>query len=176
MIFTETKLKGAFIVDITPIDDERGFFARSWCGREFAEAGLDGSLVQCNISFNRKKGTLRGMHFQKDPFGEVKLVRCTRGGILDVVIDLRPHSVTYTQWLSVELNESNCRMLYVPEGFAHGFCTLEDNSEVFYQMSSEYVPDSAAGVRWDDPAFAIKWPEMEFTISQRDREFPDFKP
>lgn len=174
MIYTETKLKGAFIVDIAPNIDKRGFFARSWCVQESVDAGLNTSLVQCNISFNDKKGTLRGMHFQKSPFGEIKLVRCTRGGIYDVIIDIRPESDTFRQWVAVELTQDNYRSLYIPEGFAHGFCTLEDNTEVFYQMSSEYVSKAAAGIRWNDPSIDIEWPEMEYILSQRDMQFPDF--
>ncbi len=172
LIFTESKLKGAFVVDIAPINDDRGFFARSWCRQEFHDAGLDENLVQCSVSFNRKKGTLRGMHYQKEPHGEIKLVRCTRGSIMDVIIDLRPESETFKQWLSVTLSESNHRMLYIPKGFAHGFCTMEDNVEVFYQMSTEYKSDFSAGVRWDDPEFGIEWPDMKFIMSERDREYP----
>ncbi len=174
MIFSETRLKGAFIIDIEPIDDERGFFARSWCEKEFRKAGFNVNLRQCNISFNKKKGTLRGMHYQVPPFPEAKLVRCTMGSIYDVIIDMRKESDTYQQWISVELSAQNRRMLYVPENFALGFQTLEDNTEVFYQMSEFYHPECARGVRWDDPAFEINWPADERIISTSDRSFPDY--
>ena len=176
MIFTPAALPGAYIIDLEPIADERGFFARSWCGDEFAAHGLDPALAQCNISFNHHKGTLRGMHFQTAPHGEAKLVRCTMGAIHDVIIDLRPESPTYTQHVAVELTADNRRALFVPEGFAHGFQTLVDESEVFYQMSRSFVAGAGRGVRWDDPAFAIAWPEAERTISERDRQWPDFVP
>ena len=169
MIFTETKLKGAFIIDIEPIEDERGLFARSWCREEFEAHGLNPELAQCNISFNKKRGTLRGMHYQKPPHEEAKLVRCTLGAIFDVIIDLRPDSSTYKQWVGEKLTAQNRRMLYIPEGFAHGFLTLEDATEVFYQMSTPYVPDSASGIRWDDPAINITWPiEKDLMISEKD--------
>src|SRR5688500_11400400 len=142
MIFTETDLKGAYIIEPEKLEDERGFFARTWCAREFEEHGLNPRLAQCNISYNHKKGTLRGMHFQAKPYEEAKLVRCTIGAIYDVIIDLRPQSPTYTQWTAVELTADNHRMLYVPEGFAHGFQTLMDQTEVFYQMSNLYNPQS----------------------------------
>jgi dTDP-4-dehydrorhamnose 3,5-epimerase len=174
MIFTEAGLKGALIIDIDPIRDERGFFARSWCQREFAAQGLHLGWVQCNISFNRKRGTLRGMHYQVAPYAEAKLIRCTRGAIYDVIIDLRPDSPTFKRWVAVELTADNRRMLYVPEGFGHGFQTLGDDTEVFYQMSQFYAPDYGRGVRWDDPAFAISWPAERRIISDRDRSFPDF--
>ncbi len=175
MIFKETTLKGAYVVDVDPIEDERGFFARSWCAHEFSSAGLVEELIQCSVSFNRKKGTLRGMHYQKEPHGEVKLVRCTRGRIQDVIIDLRPDSNTYMQSLSVILSGSNHRMLYIPKGFAHGFCTLEDNTEVFYQMATEFQPAFSTGVRWDDPAFEIEWPDMVFIMSKRDQDYSDYE-
>jgi dTDP-4-dehydrorhamnose 3,5-epimerase len=176
MNFTETKLKGAFIVDPERFEDERGFFARTWSQREFAEHGLDARLAECNVSFNRKRGTLRGMHYQIAPHGQAKLVRCTRGAIYDVIVDLRPRSETFRQWVGVELTADNGRMLYVPEEFAHGFQTLEDSSEVFYQMSAPYAPESARGVRFDDPAFGIQWPEVaERIIIERDRSYTDFK-
>lgn len=174
MIFTETKLTGAFIVEPERFEDERGFFALSWSEKEFAERGLESRLVECNISFNKPKGTLRGMHFQHAPCGQVKLVRCTMGAIYDVIIDLRPSSETFKQWIAVELTASNRFMLYVPKDFGHGFQTLRDNSEVFYQMSSPYAPESAAGVRWNDPAFNIEWPTDERTINPRDQHYPDF--
>ena len=187
MIFTETKLKGAYIVDLEKIEDERGFFARSWCQREFEAHGLNSRLVQCNISFNLKKGTLRGMHYQAAPYEETKLVRYVRGSIYDVMIDIRPDSATYCHWIGVELtahgslpaahcspHTAHYKMLYVPKGFAHGFLTLEDNTEVFYQMSEFYCPDHVRGFRWDDPAFGIEWPSDVQVISERDRCYPDF--
>ena len=180
MIFTKTKLKGAFIIELEKLQDERGFFARSWCQREFEAHGLNPRLVQCNISFNVKKGTLRGMHYQVKPFEEAKLIRCTRGAIHDIIVDIRPDSATYCHWIGVELAApcsqltAHYRMLYVPEGFAHGFLTLEDNTEVFYQMSEFYDADSARGVRWNDPAFDIQWPGKVEVISERDRSYPNF--
>lgn len=176
MIFTETKLSGVFVVESEVLEDERGFFARSWCAREFEARGLQEDFVQCNISFNKKKGTLRGMHYQAAPHREVKLVRCTRGAIYDVVIDLRANSPTFTQWISITLTADNHRSAYVPEGFAHGFQSLEDCTEVFYQMSEFHAPEYARGVRWDDSAFAIEWPPGERTISKRDQGYPDFIP
>jgi len=164
MKFTETKLKGAFIIEIELIKDERGFFARTWCKKEFSEYGLNPNLAQCNISFNKKKGTIRGMHYQDDPYQEAKLVRCTRGSIFDVIIDIRPDSNTFQKWISVELTSTNQKMLYIPEGFAHGFQTLEDNTEVFYQMSEYYHPECARGIRWDDPKLGITWPDVEHRI------------
>jgi dTDP-4-dehydrorhamnose 3,5-epimerase len=175
MIFTATKLAGAYIIEPEPIADDRGFFARSWCTKEFAAQGLNSQLVQCNISFNRHRGTLRGMHYQASPYGECKLVRCTAGSIYDVIIDLRPDSATYTQWVAVELSSANRQALYIPEGLAHGFQTLTDEAEVLYQMSEFYHPESAKGVRWDDPKFQIPWPIVEITISDRDRQYPDFQ-
>lgn len=168
MIFTETKLSGAYVIDIEAIEDERGFFARSWCKNEFEKLGLNPKLVQCNISFNKKKGTIRGMHFQGSPYEEAKLVRCTRGSIYDVIIDLRSDSPTYLQWFSIELTSDNRKMLYIPEGFAHGFQTLEDNTEVFYQMSEYYHPENAKGIRWNDPTIDITWPLENPTISLKD--------
>lgn len=174
MIFVETKLKGAYIIEPEKREDERGFFARSWCEKEFAEHGLNPHTVQCNISFNRKKGTLRGMHYQIEPCAEAKLVRCTQGAIYDVIIDLRPESPTFKQNIAEVLTAKNHKMLYVPEGFAHGFQALEDHTEVFYQMSGFYEPQFARGVRWNDPAFGIKWPIGEPIILERDRTYPDF--
>ncbi len=174
MRFLETALQGAFIIELDKQEDERGFFARTWCQRAFIAHGLNPRLVQCNVSFNRRRGTLRGMHYQVAPYAEAKLVRCTRGAIYDVIIDLRPDSPTFTQWIAVELTADNHRMLYIPEQFAHGFQTLEDNTEVFYQMSEFYAPECARGVRWNDPAFAIAWPPAERIISERDRHYPDF--
>jgi dTDP-4-dehydrorhamnose 3,5-epimerase len=174
MIFTETKLKGAFIIEPERLEDERGFFALSWSEKEFAEHGLESRLVECNISFNKMKGTLRGMHYQEAPCSQAKVVRCTMGAIYDVIIDLRPSSETFKQWIAVELTASNRLVLYVSKDFAHGFQTLRDNTEVLYQMSSQYAPESARGVRWNDPAFNIEWPAAERTMSPRDREHPDF--
>jgi dTDP-4-dehydrorhamnose 3,5-epimerase len=176
MIFIETKLPGAFVIDVEPIEDDRGFFARAWCRREFSEHGLSTDLAQANMSFNKRKGTLRGMHFQKAPHAEVKLVRCTRGAIYDVIVDLRPGSPTHSRWVGVELTAENRRMLYVPEGFAHGFQTLEDNTEIFYLVSEFYTPESEGGVRWSDPVFDIEWPLGAPTeISDKDRSWPDYE-
>jgi dTDP-4-dehydrorhamnose 3,5-epimerase len=174
MLFRNTLLSGLYEVRIEPNADERGFFARSWCREEFQAHELNAKLVQCNISFNKRRGTLRGMHFQAEPFGEAKLIRCTQGGIYDVAIDLRPQSPTFRHWVAVELTAANHRMLFVPQGFAHGFLTLEDNTEVFYQMSDFYKAEAARGVRWDDPAFQIAWPAPVQVISERDRTYPDF--
>jgi dTDP-4-dehydrorhamnose 3,5-epimerase len=176
MIFTKTSLADAFVIDLEPVADERGFFARSFCRREFEAHGLNPELAQCNISHNRRRGTLRGMHWQAAPHQEAKLVRCIRGAIHDVIIDLRRDSPTFGRHTSVTLTASNRRMLYVPEGFAHGFLTLEDETEVFYQMSEFYAPASAYGVRYDDPAFAIAWPAGIAVVSERDRSYPDWAP
>ena len=174
MIFTETKLKGVFIIQPEKLEDERGFFARTWCQLEFAEHGLNPRVVQCSISFNRKRGTLRGMHYQIAPYQETKIIRCTRGAIYDVIIDLRPDSPTFTQWIAVELTHENRQMIYIPGGFAHGFQTLADNTEIFYQISEFYAPEYAQGVRWNDPAFGIQWPEDHRILSDRDSNYPDF--
>ena len=176
MIFKETKLPGVFEVHIEPSHDARGFFARSWCQKEFESHGLDPNVVQCNVSFNARKGTLRGMHYQEAPKTEAKLVRCTTGSIYDVVIDLRPQAPTFRRWIAVVLTAEKRNMIYVPEGCAHGFLTLEDKAEVFYQMSEFYSPESARGVRWNDPAFQIVWPEKIEVISDRDQTYPDFEP
>ena len=174
MIFKETKLKGAYIIELEPLEDERGFFARSCCQKEFEEHGLNPRIVQCNISYNKRKGTLRGMHYQVAPYEEAKLVSCIRGAIYDVIIDLKEHSPTYRQWFAVELTAENYRMLYVPEGFAHGFQTLKDDTVVFYQMSEFYHPECARGVRWNDPAFGIDWPLRHPILSERDQGYLDF--
>jgi len=174
MIFKETKLKGAYLIEIEPIEDERGFFARSFCEEEFRKHGLDFRIVQCNVSFNKKKGTLRGMHYRVAPHEEAKLVSCIRGAIYDVIIDLRSDSNTYCQWFTVELSAENYKMLYVPEGFAHGFQTLEDNTVVSYQMSEFYHPECARSVRWDDPAFGIEWSLPSKIISQKDLNHRSF--
>ena len=175
MIFTETELKGAFVIEPDRKEDARGFFARTWCVEEFKAHGLDPRVVQCNISFNKKKGTLRGMHWQVAPHPEAKLVRCTMGALWDVIIDLRPASPTYQQHLGVELTPENRKMLFIPEGFAHGFQTLADNTEVFYQMSEFFAAECARGLRWNDPAFGITWPPGERIINGRDSNYPDFK-
>jgi dTDP-4-dehydrorhamnose 3,5-epimerase len=172
MIFTETELKGAFLIDLEAKEDDRGFFARCFCAKEFAAHGLKSTVVQCNISFNFKQGTLRGMHYQTLPAAEVKLVRCTQGMLLDVIIDLRPGSPTYLSHLSVELNAQKRRALYVPEFFAHGFQTLTDNTEVFYQMREFYSPGCARGLRHDDPALGIKWILPVSVISEQDATWP----
>jgi dTDP-4-dehydrorhamnose 3,5-epimerase len=174
MIFTETRLFGLYIIDLVRLEDERGYFARSWCQREFGEHSLNSRLVQCNISFNKKRGTLRGMHYQRAPYEEAKLVRCTKGALYDVVIDLRPISQTFKSWFAVELTSENHRALYVPEGFAHGFQTLTDNTEVFYQMSEFYHPESAKGIRWNDSEFGIEWPIEALVISEKDNSYPNW--
>jgi len=175
MIFKETKLPGAFIIEVQRLEDDRGFFGRSFCRREFIERGLNPDVAQCNISLNRDAGTLRGMHYQAAPHAEEKVVRCTRGSLYDVIVDLRREAPTFKQWIAIELTEDNCRMLYVPKGFAHGFQTLSNNTEVFYQMSEFYHPESSRGVRWNDPAFGIQWPEGGRAIlSERDRSWADY--
>jgi dTDP-4-dehydrorhamnose 3,5-epimerase len=174
MIFRETKLPGIFEIHLEPNYDERGFFARTWCEKEFKNHGLNPTLKQCNVSFNAKKGTLRGVHFQAAPYVEAKIVRCTSGAIYDVALDLRPVSPTFKKWIGLTLTAANRHMLYIPESCAHGFLTLEDNTEVSYQMSEFYHPDSGRGVRWNDPAFQIAWPEKVEVVSERDRTYPDF--
>jgi dTDP-4-dehydrorhamnose 3,5-epimerase len=171
MRFVETPLKGAFVVELERIEDERGFFARSFCEREFAEQGLVPRFVQCNLSYNRSKGTLRGMHYQAEPHPEAKLVRCTFGAIFDVIVDIRPASPTVHRWFGTELSASNRRMLFIPTGFAHGFQCLTDDAEVFYQMSEFYHPECARGLRWDDPRLGIGWPLPNPVVSQRDRSY-----
>jgi len=174
MIFKETKLKGAYVIELEPIRDERGYFARRFCQTEFKENGLNPCVAQCNVSYNEKKGTLRGMHYQRAPYEEAKLVSCIRGAIYDVIIDLRRDSTTYCQWFAIGLTEESYKMLYVPEGFAHGYQTLEDNTAVSYQVSEFYHPEYERGVRWDDKAFGVKWLIKNYTISAKDRQFPDF--
>ena len=168
MKYVETELKGAFIIEPERLADERGFFARVFCEQEFAAHGLETRFVQCSISFNRCKGTLRGMHYQAPPHEETKTVRCTSGAIYDVIVGLRRDSGTYRKWIGVELSAENRRMLYVPGGFAHGFQTLEDNSEVFYQISQFHAPPAARTERWDDPGLGIRWPLTPSAMSQRD--------
>jgi dTDP-4-dehydrorhamnose 3,5-epimerase len=175
MKFTETNLPGVFEIDLEANSDERGFFARSWCQKEFTDHGLTPHVVQCNISFNIRKGTLRGIHYQTAPSPEAKLIRCTAGAIYDVVVDLRLQSPTFKEWFGVVLTAANRRMLYVPEGCGHGFLTLEANTEVFYQMSEFYDPELARGVRWNDPAFNIAWPAAVEVISERDRTYPNLE-
>jgi len=175
MIFREIHLKGAFIIELEPAVDERGSFARTYCEEQFARHGLKSHFVQCNISYNRNKGTLRGLHYQVAPFAEAKLVICLTGSIHDVIVDLRPDSPTYCQWFAVGLNARHPRsMLYIPENFAHGFQTLDDNTEVFYQMSQFYHPEAARGFRWNDPAFNIYWPAAERILAEKDAHLPDF--
>lgn len=174
MRFVQTPLVGVYLVEPEPISDTRGFFSRSYCEREFAAHGINGRPVQCNISFNIRRGTLRGMHFQRPPYAEAKLVRCTAGSIYDVVIDLRQGSPTFRRWVGYELTAQNHHALYIPEGLAHGFQTLVDDTEVFYQMFNFFEPDSAGGVRWNDPAFGIVWPLADPIMLGKDRTYPDF--
>ncbi len=177
MQFTETGLKDAYVIELEKRCDERGFFARAWCRREFEEHGLIADLAQSNLSFSRRAGTLRGMHYQVYPHQETKLVRCTKGALYDVIIDIRPESPTYMKWFGAELTEDNHRMLYVPRGFAHGFQSLVDNVEVFYHVTQFFTPGAERGIRWDDPAFHIAWPEIEArTISEKDRNWPAYRP
>jgi dTDP-4-dehydrorhamnose 3,5-epimerase len=176
MKFQETKLPGVFEVHVEIVADARGFFARSWCRKEFLDRGLNSNLVQCSISLNFRRGTLRGMHYQEPPFAETKVVRCTAGAIYDVVLDLREESPTFKQWFATVLSAENRHSLYIPEGCAHGFLTLTDESEVLYQMSEFYHPEVGHGVRWNDPAFQIAWPERVEVISERDQNYPDFEP
>ena len=174
MIFQPSPLAGAFVVELERREDERGFFARSFCQDEFAKHGLNPRLVQCNVSFNTRRGTLRGMHYQAKPHEEAKVVRCTQGAVWDVMVDLRPESATFKRWQGVELSAANRRALYIPEGLAHGFQTLADDAELLYLMSEFYHPESARGVRWDDPAFRIEWPLQDPHMSERDRTYPLF--
>lgn len=174
MIFTELKLTGAFLVEPERIVDERGFFSRTWCRQEFQAHGLNPMLVQCSLSYNEKKGTLRGMHYQVAPYEEVRLVRCTMGAVYDVIIDLRPASATFMKSFGVELTAENRKMIYVPEGFAHGFLTLTDRTEIFYQMTQVYAPEYGRGLRWNDSVFGIRWPIDVSVISERDGHYADF--
>ncbi len=175
MRFRETNLKGLWIIELEKHQDDRGYFARTWCEEEFRAHGLNPRIVQCSTSFNHRKGTLRGMHWQAEPHAEAKLIRCTRGSIYDVALDVRPSSPTFKQWFAIELREVGHELLYIGEGFAHGFQTLEDSTEVLYQMSEFFHPESARGLRWDDPSFAIKWPEVtDRILSARDSNYPDF--
>jgi dTDP-4-dehydrorhamnose 3,5-epimerase len=172
MQFTPSRIPGAWVIDIAPIHDHRGFFAMTWLPEEFSKRGLDPALAQCNLAFNHKRGTLRGMHFQKAPHGQAKIVRATRGALLDVIIDLRPASSTYRQWDAVELTADSRRMLYMPEGIAHGYLTLTDDVEAYYHASTPWVPQSESGVRWNDPAFGITWPFEPVVMSEKDRNWP----
>ncbi len=174
MIFTASPLAGVYTVDMDRIEDERGFFARSFCSGEFARHGLEAPTSQCSVSFNARRGTLRGLHFQAAPHDEEKLVRCTAGAIFDVVVDLRFGSATRLKWFGAELSAGNHRALYIPKGFAHGFVTLADATEVFYMISVPHAPGFGRGVRWDDPAFAIDWPLQPVVISARDAAYPSF--
>jgi dTDP-4-dehydrorhamnose 3,5-epimerase len=173
MLFRETPFAGAFVVEAQRLEDERGFFARTWDRGKFAEQGLDPNLVQTSLSYNRNRGTLRGMHFQYPPHSESKLVRCVRGSVYDVIVDLRPHSATFLQWFGTELTEDNLWALFVPKGFAHGFQSLQDDSLVHYQMSDAYAPAAAGGLRWNDPAVGIVWPLPVSVIAERDAGYPD---
>jgi dTDP-4-dehydrorhamnose 3,5-epimerase len=175
MLFRPTPLAGLLVVETQKREDERGYFARTFCAEEFAAAGLPVTFPQCNTSFNKHRGTLRGLHYQADPFPEAKLVRCTRGAIFDVAVDLRPDSPTRCRWFGMTLTADNASMLFIPDGFAHGFQTLEDASEVFYQMGELYRHELARGVRWDDPAFGIDWPIADPILSPRDAQYPDFQ-
>ena len=176
MKFVPTPLGGAYVIELEPSFDERGFFARSWSAEEFKERGLAARMAQCSISFNTRKGTLRGMHYQSEPHAEAKVVRCSAGAMYDVLVDLRRGSPTYCRWFGVELSADNRKLLYVPEGIGHGFQTLTDNTEIFYQISQDYRSDASRGVRWNDPAFAIDWPIANPILSERDRSFPDYTP
>lgn len=174
MIFTELKLKGAFLIEVKKIEDERGFFGRSWCYNEFKEYGLNPNIKQINTSLTLKKGTIRGLHYQVDPYQETKFIRCTRGRIYDVIIDLRPDSPTFMQWVGNELTQDNYRMVYVPENFAHGFISLEDNSEVYYPVTEFYTPGAELGIRWNDETFKVKWPIPVDIVSEKDASHKDF--
>jgi dTDP-4-dehydrorhamnose 3,5-epimerase len=172
LIFNETPLAGAFVIDVDRRHDERGFFARTWSEEEFRERGLNPRIVQCSVSFNDRRGTLRGMHYQEEPHGETKLVRCTAGAIHDVIVDLRPDSPTFRRSFAAELSAENRRMLYIPKSFAHGFITLTDAAEVFYQMGNSYQADAARGLRWNDPKLGIDWPLQPVVMNRRDAEWP----
>lgn len=174
MIFQETALSGVWVITPEPREDHRGIFARTWCQREFTEHGLDPRLVQCSVSFNRRRGTLRGMHYQAPPHAEAKVIRCTRGAIWDVALDLRPDSSTFRRHVGIELSADNRAALYIPQGLAHGFQTLVDDTEVLYQMSEFYAPEAGRGIRFDDPAFAIPWPLEQPILLDRDRQYADF--
>lgn len=175
MRFSPLCLPGAFLIEIEPASDERGFFARAWCEEEIAAHGLDTRIAQCSISYNQRRGTLRGMHYQTAPREEAKVVRCTQGVVYDVLLDLRPDSPTYCKWAAEELSARNRRAVYIPPGVAHGFQTLSDEAELFYQISQPYDGSLARGVRWDDSTFDIAWPEPVSSLSDRDRQYPDYR-
>lgn len=175
MIFNKTTLKDAYIIELNKFKDERGFFARSFCAKEFEDHGIKFPVAQVNVSYNRLKQTLRGLHYQQEPHGEAKLMQCTKGSIYDVIIDMRSDSPTYMQWIGVELTQNNHRLLYVPERFAHGYLTLEDDTEVIYQVSEFYTAGAEQGIRWDDPAFNIDWPLEPKIISEKDKSWLDYK-
>ncbi len=174
MIFTETRLKGAFVVEVKKIEDDRGFFGRAWCQNEFTEHGIDATIRQINTSYTINKGTIRGMHYQIEPYKEAKFIRCTKGSIYDVIIDLRPGSPTFMEWIGHELSEDNYRMVFVPGNFAHGFVTLKDHCEVYYPVTEFYTPGSERGIRYNDPAFNIKWPVDIEVVSEKDMNHPHF--
>lgn len=174
MKFVTTPISGVVLVDLEPVEDDRGFFARTYCEEEFRRHGLETHIAQCSVALSLRKGTLRGMHYQRDPHSEVKLVRCIRGAVYDVVVDIRPDSATFRQWFATELNAANRRAIYIPHGIAHAYQTIEDETEISYQMSSAYNAEAAAGVRWDDPAFAVRWPLEVTAITERDLSYPDF--
>ena len=175
MIYTPSRIPGAWIMDVEPIHDRRGFFAMTWLPDELRERGMDPALAQCNLAFNHKRGTLRGMHLQSEPHAQIKIVRATRGALLDVIVDLRPDSPTFKSSDAVELSADNRRMLYIPAGVAHGYITLADETEVYYHASSLWAPGAERGVRWNDPAFAIEWPLQPVVISEKDASWPDFR-
>jgi dTDP-4-dehydrorhamnose 3,5-epimerase len=176
MIFNKTKLDGAYIVEMEPIGDNRGFFARAWCTKEFESFGLIAQFVQANLTYSPERGTVRGLHYQIAPHQEVKLVRCTRGATYDVIVDLRPESPTYKEWLAIELTADNHKMIYIPAGFAHGYQILMDDTEVFYQVGQFYAPQYERGARWNDPAFGIEWPiASPLILSEKDRNWPDYQ-
>jgi dTDP-4-dehydrorhamnose 3,5-epimerase len=175
MIFNKGKIEGAYVIDIEKLGDERGFFGRAFCQKEFEKRGLDQEMVQTNVSFSEQSGTLRGLHYQSRPYQEAKLIRCTQGSIYDVIADVRPSSSTFKQWMGIELTADNYRMVYVPKGCAHGFITLEDDSEALYQVSAFYAPKHEKGLRYNDPAFDIEWPIDVRVVSDKDRQWPDFE-
>ena len=176
MIASETKLNGVYLIEPERFEDERGFFARAWSTAELSALGVAGQFIEANVSYNHQRGTLRGLHWQAPPHGQAKLVGCTRGSIFDVGVDLRPDSPTYKQWLGIELSSANRLMLYLPDGFAHGYLTLEDDTEVLYLVTSGYAPASGLGTRWNDPAFGIRWPDVgQLIVNERDRSYPDFR-
>jgi dTDP-4-dehydrorhamnose 3,5-epimerase len=172
MKFIETKLAGAYIIELDKIGDERGFFSRLWCRKTMEEKGLKSNIAQINTSHNVHKGTLRGLHYQQAPYEEVKIVQCIRGAIFDVAVDIRPKSPTYMQWFGIELDEDCCKLLYIPEGFAHGYQTVKDNSAIIYPTSEFYTPESEGGIRWDEPEIAIKWPLDPVNMSKKDLSWP----